>query len=38
MSLIGLFSFEDLMITVLEGIQLIALKSRIIQLATNILH
>jgi hypothetical protein len=38
MPLTVLLSFEDLMITVLEGIQLIALESRVIKLTANILH
>jgi hypothetical protein len=33
-----LLSFEDLMITVLEGIKLVALESRVIKLTANILH
>lgn len=38
MPLTVLLSFEDLMITVLEGIKLVALESRVIKLAAYILH
>jgi hypothetical protein len=38
MPLAVLLSFEDLMITVLEGIQLVALESRVIKLTPYILH
>ena len=38
MALAVLLSFEDLMITVLEGIQLVALESRVIKLTAYILN
>jgi hypothetical protein len=38
MALAVLLSFKDLMITVLEGIKLVALESRVIKLTANILH
>ena len=38
MALTVLISFEDLMVTVLEGIKLIALESRVFKLTANILH
>ncbi len=38
MALTVLLGFEDLMITVLEGIKLVALESRVIKLTSNILH